>query len=161
MSQIMNLKNIFRGVAFLFFAVSVHAASPTIAPLPDVTTYVDQPILVELPVHDNETPTNLLTFKLATSNTSLVDTNKNVLFRWFTDGGVGYIPRWYLTLAPTFGVTGTATNTITVSDGTNTASTNFVLTVIPPPSNSVRGANTTPINFPNSGVASQYPSTVN
>ena len=159
--KFMNIFRLLALVAFQFVAVCAHAASPTIAPLADETTYVDHPILVELPVHDAETPTNLLTFRLSTTNPTLVNTNKNVLFRWFTDGGVGYIPRWYMTLAPTFGLTGTATNTITVSDGTNTASSTFVLTVTPPPANATRFANTNAITLPNSGVASQYPSTIN
>jgi len=75
----------------------------------------------------------LLKLTLVTSNPGLVDTNKDVLIRWFADGGPGVLPRWYATIAPTFGRTGTATNTMTVSDGTNSASRTFVLTVVPPP----------------------------
>ena len=155
-----NILRLLAVVAFQSLTISVHAASPTIPPLPDQTTYVDHPILVELLVSDAETPTNLLSLKLSTSNPALVDTNKNVVFRFFTDGGSGVLPRWYMTLAPTFGLTGTATNTVTVSDGANTASSTFVLTVIPPPTNAARFANTNQITLPTNGIASQYPSTV-
>ena len=115
-------RNVMMAVFFLA-ALGVHAAAPTIQPLANQTVYVDHPVLVELWVSDAETPTNLLDLKLTTSNPSLIDTNKNVLFRWFADGGPGYLPRWFITIAPTFGQTGTATNTVIVSDGTNSAST--------------------------------------
>ena len=145
--------------AFQSLAVCAHAAAPTIVAIPDQTVYVDHPALVELLVSDAETPTNLLSLKLSTSNPTLIDTNKNVVFHWFTDGGSAF-PRWYMTVAPTFGLTGTATNTVTVSDGTNTASATFLLTVVPPPVYAARFANTNQITLPTSGIASQYPSTM-
>ena len=134
--------------------------SPTLVPIPDQTVYVDHPALVELLVSDTETPTNLLSLKLSTSNPTLINTNKNVVFHWFTDGGAA-MPRWYMTVAPTFGMIGTATNTVTVSDGTNNVSASFVLTVVPPPVYAARFANTNQITIPASGIASQYPSTMN
>ena len=63
-----NILRLLAVVAFQSLTISVHAASPTIPPLPDQTTYVDHPILVELLVSDAETPTNLLSLKLSTSN---------------------------------------------------------------------------------------------
>ncbi len=137
-----------------------HAAAPTIVPIPNQTVYVDHPALVELLVSDAETPTNLLSLRLSTSNPALIETNRNVIFHWFTDGGSA-MPRWYMTVAPTFGVTGTATNTVTVSDGSNSVNASFVLTVVPPPVHAARFANTNQITIPTSGVASQYPSTLN
>ncbi|MEY4385506.1 MAG: hypothetical protein RLY20_789 [Verrucomicrobiota bacterium] len=145
----------------LFPAFGVRAAAPTIAPIPDYTVLVDHPALVLLTVNDADTPITSLSLTLTTSNPALVDTNKDVLVRWFADGGGSPdLPTsWYATIAPRFGLTGTATNTVTVSDGTSSASATFVLTVLPPPANAVRFANTNQILLPSSGVASQYPST--
>ena len=146
-------------VAFQCVALCAHAAAPTIAAIPDQTVYVDHPALVELMISDAATPTNLLSLKFSAYNPALIDTNKDVLFRWFTDGGPSFIPRWYITIAPTFGQTGKSTNTVTVSDGTSSASTTFILTVVPPQTNATRFANTNQITIPTNGIASQYPST--
>src|SRR6185369_3312247 len=81
---------------------------------------------------------------------------ENVVFHYFTFDG-----HWYLTVVPTFGLTGTTTNTVTVSDGINSTSTNFVLTVSPPPSGAARFVNAEAMTIPDVAAATPYPSTIN
>ena len=73
-------------------------------------------------VGDAETPADSLTLTGASSNTALVPTNRIVF------GGSGAART--VTVAPASNQTGTATLTLTVSDGADTASDTFVLTVV-------------------------------
>ena len=74
-----------------------------------------------LPVGDAETSPNALTLSATSSNATLVPV-ANIVF-----GGSGAGRNAVIT--PASGLSGTSTITVTVSDGTLTASTNFVLTV--------------------------------
>jgi subtilisin-like proprotein convertase family protein len=133
---------------------------PTIGAISNQATYVDQPNLdgllpIRLNVSDPETATNDLSLSLATSDPALVAA-ENVVIHYFSLDG-----HWYITLVPAFGRTGTATNTVTVSDGTNSVNTSFVLTVKPPPPGAARFASTNAIAIPDVGAATPYPSTIN
>jgi subtilisin-like proprotein convertase family protein len=130
-------------------------SSPTIGPIPDQVAFVDQPVIIKLELNDAETDVNLLQLSLSTTDSNLIRP-EDYLFRYFiTDG------HRYLTIAGAFGQTGRATNTVTVSDGTTSASTTFVMTVLPPPPGAARFANASLITLPNVGPASTYPSVIN
>lgn len=151
---------VLRLVSFVFVCTSVSSFAstntpPTIAFITNQTVYVDHPALFMLGVGDLETSTNNLHLSLVSSNPTLL-TPEDIVFHFYSADG-----HWYLTLVPTFGLTGTATNTVTVSDGTNTANRSFVLTVTPPPTNAVRFFNPAPITIPDSGTATPYPSAIN
>lgn len=153
--------------AFLFvmaFAVAVVdkalAVPPTIGAISNQATYVDQPNMdgffpIILDVSDVETATSNLVLSLVSSDSALIPT-ENVVFHFFQPNG-----KWYLTMVPAFGQTGTATNMVTVSDGSLSNSTSFVLTVNPPPPGAARFANTNAIIIPDVGAATPYPSTIN
>ena len=129
--------------------------TPTIGPLADQTAYVDQPVIIKLELSDAETPVTDLQLSLVTTNPSLFKPEDYEFHYFFIDG------HRYLTMAGAFGQTGSATNTVTVSDGVTSASTSFVMTVLPPPAGAARFANTSPITIPDVGVASAYPSVIN
>ena len=141
-------------LALLPFLANAVNTAPTIEVIAGQTVFVDHPALVVLHVRDAETATNNLQLSLASSNPALVPA-ANVVFHYFAIDG-----NWYITVAPAFGLTGTATNSVTVSDGTNSASANFVLTVNPPPPGAVRFANTNAMTIPTVGGATLYPSTI-
>ncbi len=120
---------------------------------------VDHPALYKFYLHDLETASNNLQLSFSSSNPTLFPT-ANVVFQYFPFDPDGQ--HWYMTLAPGFGQTGTATFTVHVSDGINVATTNIVLTVNPPPSGGARFANASAIGIPSTaGPATLYPSTVN
>ncbi len=75
-------------------------------------------------IGDAETAAAGLTVSATSSNTALVP-NANIVF---AGSGAGRA----LTVTPASGKTGSATITVTVSDGTTTTSTTFILTVTPP-----------------------------
>jgi subtilisin-like proprotein convertase family protein len=128
---------------------------PTIGAISNQIVYVDQPAPIQLDASDVETPTNNLQLSFATSNPSLIPP-ENAVFHFFDFDG-----HLYITLAPAFGQIGIATNTVTVSDGTNSVNTSFVLTVNPPPPGAARFVNTDVIAIPTNGPATPYPSTIN
>ena len=67
-----------------------------------------------------------------------------------------------MTVTPRFGLkSGTATITVTVSDGLARSSTNFMLTVNPPQPGTARFYNSTPISIPSVGAATPYASQIN
>ena len=137
------------------FRLVVGNAPPTLGAIADQTVYVDHPALIPLNVGDAETSVSDLHLSLASSDPALVRP-ENVVFHYFIFDG-----HWYITVVPTFGLTGTATNTVTVSDGISSTSTNFVLTVSPPPSGAVRFVNAEAVTIPDAGAATPYPSTIN
>ena len=149
-----------RAASFVFVSACVTASAstntpPTIQAIADRTAYVDHPVLIQLFVGDAESPPEDLQISLHTDNPTLVDPETLLVHYYTGDHG-----NWYVTMVPTFGLTGTATNTVTVSDGTNSVSTSFMLTVIPPPPRAARFVNSSSFTIPDSGPASLYPSTI-
>ena len=101
-------------------------AAPTISNISDQTTNKDTATgSIAFTVGDIETAAGSLTVTGSSSNPSLVP-NANILF-----GGSG--ANRTLTITPAAGKTGTATITVTVSDGALTATDTFLLTVNAPP----------------------------
>ena len=130
-------------------------ATPTIGPIANQTTLVDQPVIIKLEVADAETAVTDLQLSLTTTNPTLITPQVYTFHYFFVDN------HRYLTMSGVFGLTGTATNTVTVSDGVNSASTNFTITVVAPPAGTARFANTSPMTIPDLGAASIYPSVIN
>jgi len=107
------------------FTVTVNAvdAPPTISAIASQTTSEDTSITIPFTVADAETPPALLTVTASSTNTTLVP-NANILF----DGnGTNRI----VTIVPATNQFGTNMITLTVSDGSTTAASSFVLTVNP------------------------------
>ena len=159
MSQFATIPPFFVSASCLVMGVGLFVlsknAAPTIAPIANQTTYVDQPTIIKLELSDADTPVSDLQLSLATTNPNLIKP-EYYSFSFFCYDG-----HRYLTIAGAFGQTGSATNTVTVSDGITSTSTSFVMTVLPPPSGAARFANSTPTTIPDVGVASPYPSVVN
>ena len=104
--------------------LTVNAANtpPTITAIGPQSTNQDTPTApIAFTVGDAETSPNALTLSATSSNATLVPV-ANIVF-----GGSGAGRNAIIT--PASGGSGTSTITVTVSDGTLTASTNFVLTV--------------------------------
>ncbi len=96
--------------------------SPTISDIGNRSTTVNTPTAaIPFTVGDPDTPLGNLTLSGGSSNTLLVPTN-NIAF-----GGSG--SNRTVTVTPAAGQTGTSTITVTVSDGANSASDTFLLTV--------------------------------
>ncbi len=106
-------------------------------------------------IGDVETAAASLIVSGGSSNPALVPTN-NIVF-----GGSGSNRTVSVTAAP--GLSGTATITLSVSDGTNTASTNFLLTVSTLISGTFAFTNAATIYLTNPvpSAANPYPSTIN
>ena len=135
-------------------AASAANQPPTIGPIADQVVVVDQPThALHLTLNDPETTALDLVMSAASSDTNVVPV-ENVFFGIFA-------PNQYVTVTPAFGQTGSSTITLTVSDGTNTASTSFLFTVNPPPAGTLRFANPTPVIIPLGGPATPYPSVIN
>jgi len=110
-------------------------AAPTISDVADLTINQNTSTgALAVDVGDSETPAANLTLTGSSSNTALVP-NGNIVF-----GGTG--ANRTVTVTPAANQGGSATITLTVSDGSLTASSNFVLTVNRPPTISTV-ANTT------------------
>ena len=110
------------------FALTVNPPNtpPTIGNLPDLAIYrYHSTGALAFSVGDIETAAGNLVVTAVSSNTTLVP-NANIVL------GGGDANRT-LTINPASGLTGTATITVTVSDGTLAASTGFVLTVLSAP----------------------------
>ena len=102
-------------------------AAPTISDTSNQSTSENVPTpAIPFTVNDAQTPAASLTLSKGSSNPTMVPTN-NIVF-----GGSG--ANRTVTVTPTTGQTGTTTITMTVSDGTNSTSDTFVLTVNAPPS---------------------------
>jgi hypothetical protein len=96
--------------------------APTISDIPDQTANEDTPTsALSFTIGDAETAAGSLTVSGSSSNTTLVP-NTNIVF-----GGSG--ANRTVTVTPAANQSGTATITVTVSDGSLTASDTFVLTV--------------------------------
>src|SRR5439155_205538 len=97
-------------------------AAPTISDIPDQATTVNTATAaVPFTVNDADTPATSLTLSGSSSNPTLVP-NGNIVF-----GGAGTSRT--VTVTPAANQKGTATITVTVSDGQLSASDSFVLTV--------------------------------
>jgi hypothetical protein len=108
------------------FIVTVNPVNdlPTISDIPNITiTEGDAPAAIPFTVGDLETDATALTVTKSSSNQSLVP-NENISL-----GGTGV--NRTVTITPVAGGYGTATITLTVTDGENTASDSFLLTVTP------------------------------
>ncbi|MFM1769085.1 MAG: hypothetical protein RJA22_1614 [Verrucomicrobiota bacterium] len=95
---------------------------PSLSAVAPITMAEDTTTNVSFSVNDSETPAAVLAVSGASSNPSLIP-NASLVF-----GGVGASRT--LTLTPAPNQHGTATISLTVSDGTNTASINFLVTVL-------------------------------
>jgi hypothetical protein len=99
--------------------------SPTITNLGDVTVPANtSTAAIPFAISDVETAAASLTLSAVSSNSALVP-NGNIIF-----GGTG--ANRTVTVTPAANQSGTTTVTVTVSDGSATASDTFVLTVTPP-----------------------------
>ncbi|MBI3852696.1 MAG: DUF1565 domain-containing protein [Verrucomicrobia bacterium] len=108
------------------FLVTVNPVNdlPTISRLPNRTIYENTPTpTLRFRVGDVETPLNELVVSGSSSNTNLVP-NENIILGGSADR------RWYR-IIPATNQLGSTAITISVSDGTGTASSTFVLTVEP------------------------------
>jgi hypothetical protein len=98
--------------------------APTLSSIPDQTAIVNTPTAaIPFTIGDAQTPADNLTVSGSSSNTTLAP-NANIVF-----GGSG--ANRTVTITPAAGQTGAATITVTVSDGSETASDTFTLTVNP------------------------------
>ena len=142
---------------FTLLALSSGSAAsnspPTIQGIPDQTVLIDHPtVAVQLGLDDLETPIPNLLMTGRSSNRAVVP-DQNIFF----GAAAGH---WYVTVTPAFGVTGSSTITVTVSDGIDQASTSFLVKADPPPPGSARFASSVPITIPDKGPASPYPATL-
>src|SRR4051812_44801101 len=127
--------------------------SPAIEPLPDQTVLIDQPTeAMELHLSDADTPVDALRLSGVSSNPEIVP-DANIFF------GMA-LGKWYATVTPVFGRTGSSRIRVTVSDGTSQAATEFQMVVNAPPPTTGRFVNSSGMNIPASGVADAYPSAV-
>ena len=121
--------------------------APVISNIPDQTIPQDQSTgPIAFTVSDAETAAANLQLSASSSNPTLVSKG-NIIFG---DNGISRT----VTVTPAAGQTGTATITVTVNDGPNNTSTNFVLTVQPGP----LGITTT--SLPNGTVSAAYSATL-
>ena len=134
------------------FVLTVNAANtpPTITAIGPQSTNEDTPTgPIAFTIGDAETQPSGLTLSGTSSNATLVP-NANITF----GGGTGADRNVVIT--PVAGESGTSTITITVSDGTLNASTNFVLTVNAantPPTITAIGPQSTNENTPTGPIA--------
>src|SRR4051794_40771078 len=104
--------------------VSPQPGAPTISDVPDQTTNEDTATaVIPFTVGDDATPPAFLRVTASSSNQTLIPDANIVL------GGSGASRTVTLTPAPD--QNGTATISLTVSDGTQTTTKSFVLTVVP------------------------------
>ena len=101
--------------------VTSAADAPTLAAIAAQSTPEDTPLVVNLTVGDADTPLSSLDVQAVSSDAALVPASG------FVTGGTGSART--VTIAPAADQSGSATITVTVSDGTTTASRSFQLTV--------------------------------
>ncbi|HXJ60150.1 MAG TPA: YDG domain-containing protein [Verrucomicrobiae bacterium] len=107
---------------------------------------------IQLTISDAETPQNDLILTGTSSNHSLVS-DANIVF-------YNKAPFTFVGVVPTDSETGSATITVTVSDGLRSASQNFTVVVDALPVRTAQFANFSSILIGPSGAASAYPSTL-
>jgi glucose/arabinose dehydrogenase/subtilisin-like proprotein convertase family protein len=108
---------------------------------------------IDFTVGDAEVAAANLQLSASSSNPGLVP-NGNIVF-----GGGG--ANRTVTVTPVTGQTGSTTITMTVNDGPNNTSTNFVVTVSPSVTVTTSFTNAAAITIPDHGAGSPYPSTIN
>jgi subtilisin-like proprotein convertase family protein len=137
------------------FTINAVNTPPTIGVIANQTVIEDQPTsAIQLVLSDDATPELSLQPSGVSDNPDLVP-NENIFFGQANG-------HWYTTVTPAFGhKSGTATITVNVSDGTNSANTSFLLTVNPPPAGWARFYNSSAITIPANGAATPYPSVIN
>ena len=137
---------------FYQFCVNRECANtpPTITAIGPQSTNENTPTgPIAFTIGDAETQPSGLTLSATSSNATLVP-NANITFGGGTDADRNVV------ITPVAGESGTATITITVSDGTLNASTNFVLTVNAantPPTITAIGPQSTNENTPTGPIA--------
>jgi subtilisin-like proprotein convertase family protein len=158
---IIAFKRLAMTVCCLSVVMTGYADPPTIGAIADQTAVEDVPIVpIYMDLNDAELPVISLQLSAVSSDTNTLP-NENLVFQYFQYNANGFLPGWYLTVTPAFGVTnGSSTVTVTCSDGTDSTNASFLFTVTPPPPGSARFANLSPILIPD-GIASPYPSTIN
>jgi VCBS repeat-containing protein len=106
------------------FVLTVNAINdpPTITAIADASTNEDTPVTVNFTIGDVETLPGSLVVSATSSNDAVVDSDSGISY-----GGSGVSRN--VTLNPVANASGSTTITVTVSDGTATASQSFVLTV--------------------------------
>jgi subtilisin-like proprotein convertase family protein len=131
------------------------SAAPTISDVANQSTLVNTATAaIPFTIGDAQTPAASLTLNKASSNPALVSTNAIVF------GGSG--SNRTVTITPATGQSGVSTITISVSDGTNSSSDAFVLTVSAAPSITAKSfTNLTSIGIPDHGAGTPYPSVIN
>ena len=135
-------------------STAVAGAAPTISDILNQSTTVNTPTpAIPFTIGDAQTPAGSLTLGKGTSNPALVSTN-GIVF-----GGSG--ANRTVTVTPVTGQTGAATITVSVSDGTNSASDTFALTVAAVATGAKAFTNSAAITIPNQGAAAPYPSVIN
>ena len=138
------------------FVLTVNAVNdaPTISDIANQTISVNGTTgPLSFTVGDVETPAGSLTVSGSSNNTTLVP-NGNIVF-----GGSG--ANRTVTVTPAANQTGSATITVTVSDGALTASDTFVLTVSTLVTGTQTFTNTAAITIPSVGAGTPYPSGIN
>jgi hypothetical protein len=129
------------------------SAPPVITPIADKTTLVGRSAgPFPITITDADTPVGALILSGASSDQTLVP-NTNIFI--YNSGAQS------LTVTPAPNRTGTATITLTASDGVNVTSNSFLLTVIPPAPGTRIFDNTSPITIPDTGTVAPYPATIN
>ena len=127
---------------------------PVISGITNQTTWQDAPAgPVPFTVGDAEVAAANLQLSAGSSNPALVP-NGNIVF-----GGSG--SNRTVTVTPAGSLTGTATITVAVSDGPNSVSTNFVVTVIPSITTTKSFTNAAVITILDSSAGTPYPSPIN
>jgi len=149
-----NLGNVSGGWRLNITTAAAQPQPPTISDIGDQATTVDTPTAaIPFTINDADTPIGNLTMSRNSSNPTLMPTN-NIVF-----GGSGN--NRTVTLTPVAGQTGSATITVTVSDGSLTASDTFVLTVGTVSTGTASFTNSAAIAIADVGAGNPYPSVIN
>jgi subtilisin-like proprotein convertase family protein len=129
-------------------------AGPTLSDISDQFTTINNATgPISFTVNDADTPAADLAVSGASSNPSLLPSNGII----FGGGGANRT----VTLTPAANQSGTATVTVTVSDGVRNASDSFLLTVGSASTGTASFTNAAAITIPERGIATPYPSTIN
>jgi subtilisin-like proprotein convertase family protein len=134
--------------------ITTAPAAPTISGIANQATTTNSPTsAIPFTINDADTPVDNLTVSGSSNNTTLVP-NANIAF-----GGSG--ANWTVTVSPAANQTGSATITVSVSDGELSTSTSFVVTVSSPFTGTQSFSNAAAITIPSVGNATPYPAVIN
>src|SRR3954465_11162815 len=130
-----------------------YAAGPSLGPIANQNVFIDQPTdAIELSLSDPDPAVLSLQLSGTSSDPALIP-NGNIFF------GTALGQR-SITVTPTFGLVGTATITVTATDGTDTDVSSFIVVVNPPVTGTTRFVNNSSIAIPAIGAATPYPSQI-